>query len=61
MYKRKTKDVWVLYQDYGYGDGWEYVIEEDTLDEIKKRKKEYLENQPQYPLKVKRERRRLES
>ncbi len=27
-YKRKTRDVWTLYVDYGYG--WEYEIAEFT-------------------------------
>ena len=31
MYKRKTYDVWELYIDYGYGDGWEYVLTEKSL------------------------------
>lgn len=48
MYKRKTKDVYVLMCDYGYGDGMEEVLEEDSWDEIKKRKKEYKENMPEY-------------
>jgi hypothetical protein len=42
-----------LYVDYGYGHGWEYEIFEETFSEIKKRKKEYLEN-CNYPLKVSR-------
>lgn len=26
-YIRKTKDVWVLEENWGYGDGWEYIGE----------------------------------
>lgn len=52
MYKRKTYDVWELYIDYGYGDGWEYVLTENSLSEARKRRKEYAENAPQYSTKI---------
>ena len=42
MYKRKTKDVYVLMSNYGYG--WEEELEEDTLKEGKERLKEYRDN-----------------
>lgn len=51
-YIRKTKDEYQLLCNYGYGDGWEYVLAEDTLSEAKKRKREYMENMPQYPYKI---------
>ncbi len=51
-YKRKTIDVWRLYQNFGYG--WEEILEEDTFDEIIIRKREYKENQPQFPIMIKR-------
>lgn len=57
--KRKTRDVWRLYVNYGYG--WEYEFEEDSLSEIKKRKKEYRENCPQYPIKVVKGRERIDT
>ena len=38
-YIRKTKDEYQLYCNYGYGDGWEYVLAEDTPQEAKQRKK----------------------
>lgn len=50
MYKRKTRDVWALYVNYG--QGWEYEFAEDTHKEICKRRKEYRENLPQYPVKI---------
>ena len=37
-YKRKTRDVWRFYVNYGCG--WEHELDEDSLSEIKKRKKE---------------------
>jgi len=51
-YVRKTKDEYVLMTNYGYGDGWEEVLTEETFAEAKQRKKEYIENMPQYPYKI---------
>ena len=51
-YVRKTKDEYVLMTNYGYGDGWEEVCTEETFAEVKQRKKEYIENMPQYPYKI---------
>lgn len=51
-YIRKTRDEYWLLCNYGYGDGWEYVLSEDTVSEIKQRRKEYIENMPQYPYKI---------
>lgn len=55
-YTRKTIDVWEMYVDYGCG--WEYELSEYSLQEIKKRKKEYKENCPQYPVKIVKKRER---
>ena len=52
MYTRKTKDEYVLITNYGYGDGWEEVLTEETFAEAKQRKKEYAENMPQYLYKI---------
>lgn len=51
-YIRKTKDEYQLFCDYGYGDGWEYVLAENTMQEARKRKKEYLENMPECSYKI---------
>ena len=51
-YVRKTKDEYRLLCNYVYGDGWEEVLAEDTFKEAKERKKEYVENMPQYPYKI---------
>ena len=56
-YQRKTRDIWKLYVDYGYG--WEYEIAEYSRTEIRQRQKEYLENCPQYPTRVVRVRERI--
>ena len=41
-YRRKTRDVYKIMTNYGYG--WECECEEYDLSEAKRRKKEYLEN-----------------
>lgn len=53
-YTRKTKDVYVLLSNYGYG--WEEELEEETREEAKEQLKTYKENCPnaQYRLKKKR-------
>lgn len=50
-YVRKTQDEWQLWIDYG--QGWEYETAEYTRKEIKQRQKEYRENCPEYPTKIK--------
>ncbi len=42
MYQRKTRDVWVLFGDWG--SGWDEILEEDTLSKIRKRHAEYVAN-----------------
>jgi hypothetical protein len=55
MYKRKTRDVYIIMANYGYG--WEEECQADTLPEAKQNLKEYRENGGgQYKLKIKRER-----
>lgn len=41
-YKRKTRDEWQLWTNYGYG--WECEVAEETRSEIKQRYREYMEN-----------------
>lgn len=41
-YKRKTRDVWRPWSNYGYG--WEVELEEDTYKEARQRLREYQEN-----------------
>ena len=57
MYVRRTKDVWKLFVDYG--QGYEYELSEESLSEAKQRVREYRENCPQYPTKIKRCREKL--
>lgn len=49
-YKRKTRDEYRLWLDYG--QGWELETVEDTGTEIRARCREYRENCPQYPRKI---------
>ena len=51
-YQRKTRDVWKLMVNYGYGHGWEYELTEFTRAEAQQRLKEYRENCPQYPARI---------
>lgn len=55
-YVRKTRDVFELHVNYGYGDGWEHEITEDTYEEALARLAEYRENCPQYPSRIRRAR-----
>ena len=49
-YKRKTKDEYELYGNYGYG--WDYILTEDDRLEAKKQLKCYNENEPGVPHKI---------
>ena len=49
---RELDDIEINRIVYGYGDGWEEVLTEETFAEAKQRKKEYIENMPQYPYKI---------
>lgn len=42
MYTRKTKDIYVLMSNYGYG--WEEELTEDTYKEAKEQLITYREN-----------------
>ncbi|MXP76273.1 hypothetical protein GN277_12965 [Lachnospiraceae bacterium WCA-9-b2] len=51
-YIRKTKDEYQLLCNYGYDDGWEYVLAEDTMKEARERKSEYMKNMPGFSYKI---------
>lgn len=53
-YTRKTKDVYILLSNYGYG--WEEELEEDTLKEAKEQLKTYSENCPNYQYRLNKKR-----
>ena len=60
LYKRKTRDVWDVQQWTGPPYGWETVTCEERLTEARERRKEYRENQPEYPVRIKLTRERIE-
>lgn len=51
-YKRKTRDVFEIRGNYGYGHGYETVCVEDTREEARKRLAEYRENERRVPFKI---------
>lgn len=55
-YLRKTIDTYELW--INYGQGFEHELTEESYKEIKDRLKEYRDNCPQYPVKMKRKRER---
>lgn len=44
MYVRKTKDVYCVEIDYGYGDGFEPVFETDDKKSAQLIKEDYIRN-----------------
>jgi hypothetical protein len=55
---RKTRDCWRFYLNYG--QGWEHETTEYTRAAMRENRKAYRENAPQYPLKIKFGRERIE-
>ncbi len=55
-YKRKTRDCWRFYVNYG--QGWEHEITEFTFAEMKENRKAYRTD-CKYPLKIVRGREKL--
>lgn len=51
-YVRKTRDVYELRANYGYGHGFETVCAEESRREINARRREYAENEPGIPLRI---------
>ena len=49
---RKTRDVWEVRGNYGYGDGFECVTAEESRKEALQRLKEYRDNEPGTPFKL---------
>lgn len=55
--ERKTRDEYTLQGNYGYG--WEDLTSEDTLFDIRARRKEYRDNEPGTPVRIIKRRIRL--
>lgn len=58
MYQRKTRDVWCLMSNYGYG--WECELTETTKADAMAQMKCYKENCPGASYKVVKKRERVE-
>ena len=58
---RKTRDIYVVQGNYGYGDGWEDVTAEETRKEILDRLREYRDNEPGVPFRWRRKREKIEA
>lgn len=58
-YKRKTYDEYQVHGDYGFGHGFEVVCAEIDRAAAKQRLKEYQENEPGIPFKLKKVRVRI--
>lgn len=52
MYIRTTTDEYEVQQNFGYGHGWEAVCTEASRKEAQERRKEYQQNQPEYPVRI---------
>jgi len=46
MYQRKTRDEFEIQGNYGYGNGWECLITEETREAARGQLKCYQENEP---------------
>lgn len=59
-YQRKTRDYWDIQQYTGPEYGWESVNTEETWKDAKRSLREYRDNQPEYPVRARRKRERIE-
>jgi hypothetical protein len=59
-YQRKTRDYWSIQQYTGAEYKWEEVNAEDTWKDAKRSLREYRENQPEYPVRARRKRERIQ-
>ena len=59
MKARKTKDIFEVQGNYGYGHGFECVTSEETFSEARIRIKEYRDNEPGVPFRIKKKRERI--
>ena len=59
-YQRKTRDVWHIEVNYGFGHGWEHEVTEMSWKEARDQLKCYRANTP-YPVRARKRRERIES
>jgi hypothetical protein len=60
-YVRKTRDTWEVQQYTGLLHAWECVTTEDTFKDARARAKEYRTNEPEYGVRIKKVRERIET
>lgn len=58
-YKRKTADEYAIEQYTGPQYKWEEVTVEETSAAARQTRKEYRENQPEYPVRIRKRRVKL--
>lgn len=58
-YVRKTRDRFDVEVNYGYGHGYECVTSETTRGEARARLREYRENEPGFPMRMRKRRERI--
>ena len=58
-YQRKTRDYWSIEQHTS--EGWEEACAENSIKKARERVREYRENQPEYPVRMKWRRERIET
>lgn len=58
-YKRKTRDVWHIEVHYG-AHGWEHEVTEISWADARAQLRTYRENCPQYPVRARKRRERIE-
>jgi N-methylhydantoinase B/oxoprolinase/acetone carboxylase alpha subunit len=59
-YTRKTRDVYLIEQYTGPGYGWEEVSAEENRADAQRCRNEYRENQPEYPVRIRKTRERID-
>lgn len=57
-YKRKTRDTWEIWTNYGYG--WEHECTENTWKEAREQLKCYRENTPGSMVRAKKRREKID-
>ena len=60
VYVRKTRDVYELHTNYGYGHGWEVETTETTRKEARAQAECYRKNVPGINIKIVKRRERIE-
>ena len=60
MYKRKTRDIWDIKGDYGYGNGFEIVTSATSWSKARSLIKDYRMNEPGVPFKFVKTREKIE-